>query len=302
MIVHQSTRTAERASELFESRRFTTKKKKNMEEILVKRLSEIDNSFLQGIEITINDEKIELKELINWEVKRAKVNLNLYRGWNIPDVVIPQELDTMKSEDLLFLLHQIQGKLTKELIEEKLSWKLFLSKWIGYGMIAISPGEKHQLSCIQMRIPNCSAEKFYKSISMKMGVDKMVNFLACPDHYWLENTPKGLEVIETPGSFPFPSRFFLQMNDISGVVLEEDPSYPFQMYGTALSEDDSIMGGIRHQFRAAKDDPTICEAILAVSFPEYTPFYYVEEHQWHLACEWTRWFQMFAIDSQQEEN
>jgi hypothetical protein len=120
------------------------------------------------------------------------------------------------------------------------------------------------------------------------AANRRVNLSVCPDHYLLEPRDDVLEVIETTGGAPFSAQFFLRFNDETGLKTPRDASYPHQSAGTARLADGTVIGGVRHQFR---DEGSGALMRLMVEFPQLTLNSMIQEHQWHLACEFTSWVQ-----------
>jgi len=125
----------------------------------------------------------------------------------------------------------------------------------------------------------------------------MVNLSACPDHYVLRPLGKNrLEVIETTGGSPFPIQFFIDYGDEAGLTIPRDSSYPCQSVGVARLRDGTTIGGVRHQLR---DQGNGFRARLAVEFPVMAPAYFIRQHQFHLACEFSHWFQWLLAHKSQ---
>ena len=115
---------------------------------------------------------------------------------------------------------------------------------------------------------------------------KRANLGACPDHYALQRRGDILEVIETAGNSPMPTQFFLDLGAEAEIEEPRDASYPFQTVGAASLANGCNIGGIRHQFR---DTEKGLEARFCVEFPNLCPDSLIQEHQLHLAAEWSRW-------------
>ncbi|MFE6858278.1 hypothetical protein [Nocardia sp. NPDC057668] len=118
--------------------------------------------------------------------------------------------------------------------------------------------------------------------------DRAVWTDACPDHYIIATLPDGRqEVIEVTGGAVLASQFFVDYHDRARVVIPADPAYPLAVSGVAALADGEIIGSVRHQFR---DEPGGgFRGRLQVAFPAALPALYVNEHRWHLACEFGNW-------------
>lgn len=126
---------------------------------------------------------------------------------------------------------------------------------------------------------------------------EFVNLSANPDHYLLHAQNNTLEVIETTGGSPFPIQMFITFGEEKGLTIPRDDLYPYQSVGIARLADNTIIGGVRHQF---KDETKGFSARLAVEFPITTPNYFIKQHQIHLACEWKNWFQWVITQKWQQ--
>ncbi|MFD7072588.1 hypothetical protein ACFV9G_00140 [Nocardioides sp. NPDC059952] len=112
---------------------------------------------------------------------------------------------------------------------------------------------------------------------------------ANPDHFLITTTSQGLqEVIETTGGSPLPSRFLIDYQDLASLRTPLDPTYTADASGVARSESGLPIGGVRHQFR---DTDSGFHAHLVVEFPRLLPSHLVQQHQWHLAVEFTNWIE-----------
>ena len=100
-----------------------------------------------------------------------------------------------------------------------------------------------------------------------------------------------LEVIEATGGAPFPNRFFLHYGDESGLRCPRDPAFSHQSAGTARLASGQVVGGVRHQLRAEGEGVL---ASLLVEFLAAVPGFMLRQHQWHLACEFSNWFEQMA--------
>lgn len=158
--------------------------------------------------------------------------------------------------------------------------------------MARTSGRRRVCSVVVLRVDGISAEEASRRLECVMleatPTNDSANLAACPDHWVLR--PHGgtrLEVIEATGGSPFPTQFFIEFGDESGLTTKRDLSFPYQSTGTARARNGSVIGGVRHQFR---DDNGRVEARLCVEFPAVMPRFFVREHQMHLACEFSNWF------------
>lgn len=113
---------------------------------------------------------------------------------------------------------------------------------------------------------------------------------ACPDHYLLRAIGwRQQEVIEVTGGAPWPTKFHIVYGDDQALSIPQDPDYPEQLVGVARLLDGTPIGGVRHQFC---DTDQGLRASLTVAFPALLPTYFIRQHQWHLACEFSNWARM----------
>lgn len=59
-----------------------------------------------------------------------------------------------------------------------------------------------------------------------------------------------------------------------------------RLAGAAFSAEGMVVGGVNHRF---KDLEQGFQARVAVFFPAALPSWFVSEHRWHLACEFSNW-------------
>lgn len=122
----------------------------------------------------------------------------------------------------------------------------------------------------------------------------MDGLVACPDHYRLATSPDGgQEVVEVTGGSMLASRFVVAYDDADHVSVPPDPRYPRRIVGSA-NAGGTVIGSVSHQ---ARDLRRGFELSLNVAFPRTLPFWFVSEHRWHLACEFSNWVEAYARES-----
>ncbi|MFD3504172.1 hypothetical protein [Streptomyces sp. NPDC058678] len=162
------------------------------------------------------------------------------------------------------------------------------------GAVARLSGGRRRMRQVEIFVPGCAvAERLPVWYMRRAEADDEAAFLAaCPDHHIFRLTPDGRqEVWETTGGSPLASRFFFTMDESDTVVTPADPSYPFQMAGTARLADGTALGGARHQFR---EEGGGTRALLTVEFPRLMPPASVAAHRRHVACEFSQWVEAAA--------
>ncbi|MDR7009655.1 hypothetical protein [Paraburkholderia strydomiana] len=118
--------------------------------------------------------------------------------------------------------------------------------------------------------------------------------LACPDHYVIRAIgAKGQNVIEETGGALMASHFTIDYSLGGKLPYAVDPDFPVRLTGSAASTTSSeLVGGVLHQFRTVDSGGFIARP--AVFFPATLPFWFVAEHRWHLACEFSNWITAYV--------
>ncbi|WP_201791267.1 hypothetical protein [Aeromicrobium sp. PE09-221] len=152
---------------------------------------------------------------------------------------------------------------------------------------ALSGRRRHCVT--ELLVPGGSAEQFvtwFEEITFSNNREQMER--ACPDHFVLRISNGRQEVLETNGGSPFAAKFSIDYADLSSLTTPADPTFTHRLDGVALARNGQPIGGVRHQFR---DTPEGVHARLMVEFPLPTPGAIVRGHRWHLACEFSNWFE-----------
>ena len=242
------------------------------------------------MKIMIDGKEFSSDEMNRWKRGRiGKVLGNLKKP-----LTLTEDTDILSDQ-----LTSIKLKMSYEEILSLLKAKLAIGE-IGMKFAAALSGTKRRAAITTIFADGITAEKFSIIIDSLMLEDKeeyrKVNLAACPDHYVLRTCNGTLEVIETTGSAPVPTQFFITFNDETGLKEPRDLSYPYQSTGIAKLRDGTIVGGVRHQFR---DTQSGIEIRTLVEFPNLCPKTIIKEHQKHLAVEWSNWIN-WAIKNQSQ--
>lgn len=242
------------------------------------------------MKIIINGNEFTKDELDRWKRKRVRKVLKNLKA------ALPMVEDT---DELCDRLTSIKLKMSYEEITSLMKLKLIIGQ-IGMKAAAILSGNKRRNAITTIFTDGITAEKFNVIIDSLMLEDsqeyRKVNLAACPDHYVLRAFNETLEVIETAGNTPVPTRFFITFNDETGIKEPRNLSYPYQSTGIAKLKDGTIVGGVRHQYR---DTQSGIEVRTLVEFPRLCPQIIIKEHQKHLAAEWLSWID-WAIKNQSQ--
>ncbi|MFM9376497.1 hypothetical protein [Gordonia sp. VNK21] len=128
--------------------------------------------------------------------------------------------------------------------------------------------------------------EWFNHITFESDRDAME--LACPDHFVLRMHDGAQQVVETNGGSPFTAAFDIDYDDVSSLSTPVDPLFGHRLDGVARGGNGRPIGGVRHQFR---NIPGGVHARLVVEFPLLIPETVVRGHRWHLACEFSNWFE-----------
>jgi hypothetical protein len=154
--------------------------------------------------------------------------------------------------------------------------------------------KRRRLCVINLHVGGGTASRFVEAFEgWSDTCDEEAMLRACPDHFVIRTRADGRqEVLETTGGSPLPSLFLIDYDDVSSLVTQADPGFPFQIAGVARASNGAAIGGVRHQFRDTSDG---FHARLTVEFPLPTVGRMVAGHRWHLACEFSNWIEAAFI-------
>lgn len=241
---------------------------------------------MNGIEIRIDGALVTADRIETWERSRSLAVLRfLHRklGRKAP----PRTLSTPQ---LRIALAQVKLDIGQQDLRCLLERDIRVSDMMASFLVKLS-GNQRKLCMVDMHIPGAAAGELAEGLDMLMlrnpEQHAQINLAACPDHYVLQPKGEVLEVLESTGSSPFASRFFMHYGDERGIATPPDPNFTHQSYGTARSAESLDIGAIRHQLR---DIDGGTHARLLVEFPHATPNHVIRQHQLHLACEFSHWF------------
>lgn len=234
------------------------------------------------MKIIINGKIVTKEELDKWKKKRCTKAFKLLNS----KVDMNDDVDTMAKK-----LTDIKMGYTYEKLLAVLKNKLAFSEKLMKVATSMSFG-KRKFSITEIEVKGISAKEMISEIDKLMLVQSRendrVNLSAHPEHYALR--PLGgntQEVIETTGNSPLPVQFFIDYGDETGLQTPRDYSYEYQSAGIAKLKDGTLIGGVKHQFKETEGG---FKARLVVEFPAICPTVMIKEHQMHLACEFSYWF------------
>lgn len=296
------------------------------------KLEDITIEFLLGNDHN-NTVTVSKESVADWELKRARATIPALRRL---EIAIEDEFENCENvERLLKELHLAQIKLLDIFsLKQELSWQTTVSNYITYGWSACYDSSFSNPCSILIRVPSCDTAKFVAWITKIFKPETLEQqaycLIACPDHYMFrfDKAKNQLHIEEVTGGSSLICDYHVKEDDASGLHTAGDNRYPYQLIGTFYTEDGIRSGGMRYQFRdmvmdkteiattktetvmveveegksshEKKEQTQYCEALLTVDFPTYVSQYMIDEHQYHLACEWMRWFQIFLILQQEE--
>lgn len=234
------------------------------------------------MKIIIDGKEFAISKIEEWRMKRYFKALKVLKK----NIKVTDNVDAMTRK-----VTEIKMEYSYNEIVKLLSNKLWFSEKF-MKMICKLSRDKRKFSITEIEMKGISAKEVISGIDSLMLTQSKendeVNLAACPEHYVLrpsgENT---LEVIETTGNSPLPVQFFINYGDESGIQTPRDKSYEYQSVGVARLKNGTILGGVRHQF---KEEDNGFKARLVVEFPSMCPTSIIKEHQLHLACEFSYWF------------
>lgn len=246
-----------------------------------------------AVKIYINNKEVSIKEINNWELNRSKkVAYYLQKKSHIPvkDITIDEngvrDIKDVRHE-LTKLKLNIGSEKIREILNSTLNFTTFCVK-----LINLLSLKKRKSSIIEMTVKGCNSEEMLKryfnlmlkntSKNLELGIS------ANPDHYILRGNGEMVqEVIETTGGSPMPTQFFIYYGNDSGLNSKVDDSYQVQAAGICCLKDGTPIGGVRHQMCDEKDGIRVK---LEVEFPALLTKSMIKQHQMHLACEFSNWF------------
>ncbi|MGA5817082.1 hypothetical protein ACPC54_04375 [Kitasatospora sp. NPDC094028] len=119
--------------------------------------------------------------------------------------------------------------------------------------------------------------------------DRTALLAANPEHYLADSGGDRVEIIETIGAGP--TRFLLRFHDDVPIAGPGHQAFPVRIGGTGTLADGTEVLRVMHEFA---DTPDGLRIRLTVQFPQAAPEHLATGHQWHFACEFTRWLEAAA--------
>lgn len=251
------------------------------------------------VKVYIKGNLIPQETVERWERKRIiSISTFLQSKLNLPkqDISKDKKGVSRNIKDMRADLVQMKMDAGTENLRTALKGKLTLSKSIAKVLHVFSFNKK-KLSVIEILVENtCTAEemhrKYFKLMLQNNKQHDELNRYANPDHYISKGVNETVqEVIETTGGAPLPTQFFIHYGETDNLISKSDSTYPIEISGVCKTVNGDNIGGIRHLLR---DEGSGFRAKLQIEFPWATPNYMIKQHQLHLACEFTNWFNSVA--------
>jgi hypothetical protein len=225
----------------------------------------------------IDGRRVSRAEVLTWEARcAAKVLRKL--GARARSAMVVEQRRALVERKL---------ELGRDAIERLLRRDLALS---GLAGSLAARSARRKLCTIELHGRGGSAEIVPQFYADALGADDEAPLLAaCPHHYIIRTRGDGLqEIVETPGGSPLAVRIVLDETDLSTLTSQADPTFPVQWVGVARDANGQAIGGIRHQFR---DDEDGFRARLTAELPAMLLPHMIDQHRWHLACEFSNWLE-----------
>jgi len=264
--------------------------------------SSSDSGVNPKIVALIGNQTVQREQVLEWEARRLQVVAQRMKS-NLPAATLLDlsalllrpgaSIDNIAQEREL--LAQAKIKAGDEAMRALVRNDLLLSDLAS--SLAAAPNQ-FSGSVAELHCDMGTAEGFVQWFNTQTMQDNQLALLrACPDHYLIRKAGDvGQEVIEETGGALVVSHFEIDYSQEGTLPYSLDPEYPVRLKGPAKNINGKQIGGVLHQFANA---PTGFKCKLTVFFPSTLPFWYVTEHRWHLACEFSNWITAYLNDSNQ---
>lgn len=246
----------------------------------------------------IDGQTVARQQVLAWEARRMQVvwhklkphvaSSNTYRlnSFNAAAGASPELMAQLRQE-----LLNTKLQLGHQRIANLLSGEVALAKATQQLLLLTSFG-RYALSVIDVRCDQGSAEGFVKwFVDRAHTNDEPAMLQACPDHYLIETRENGHQhVLETTGGSPLASDFDIDFSNIAGNPIPLQAALPHRVGGAAVDGTRTI-GYAFHQFGDQADGGF--RGRLSIAFPRSTPWFMIDGHRWHLACEFSNWIEAY---------
>ncbi|TAK87021.1 MAG: hypothetical protein EPO09_19155 [Aquabacterium sp.] len=251
---------------------------------------------MAGITCLINGQAVTRAQVLEWEFRRMRVVWQKLKpcatspvASQLNDATVASNISAASiaqmRQDLLLLKLQLGPQRIKEVLADELA----LSGMVERLLVSTSFG-RYTLSVTDIQCPLGSAEGFVQWFAGRVQAnDEPAMLLACPDHYVIETLQNGQQyVLETTGGSPLASQFDIDYTNASGNPVALASGLPARVGGVAMDGPRTI-GYAYHQFGTQAGGGF--RGRLSVAFPWSTPWFMIDGHRWHLACEFSNWIE-----------
>ena len=242
----------------------------------------------------IDGKEVNRAEVLVWEARRLKVVAERMQG-NMPAAMLDNfralfQRPLASTENIALAreaMADAKMALGSEKMKQLVSGDLMISDYAG--ALAATPKE-WAVSEIEIYSNKGTAKGFTEWYGNAVAMnDQRAMLRACPDHYVLESVGEnGQYVVEETGGAQVVTQFTIDYTKPSNLPVAFDPMLVYKSVGPAINEQGVQIGGVGHQFGELE---TGFVSRLAVFFPATLPDWYVTEHRWHLACEFSNWIE-----------
>jgi hypothetical protein len=254
--------------------------------------------LVANITCLIDGQAVGRQQVLAWEARRMqavwrqlKPHVTSSAAHRLNSFSATSEVSNELMAQLRHELLNTKLQLGHQRIQEIYAEELALSKAVQQLLLLTSFG-RYTVSVTDVQCNRGSAEGFVKWFSGRVQVnDEPAMLLACPDHHIIETQANGRQhVLETTGGSPLPTQFDIDYADAAGNPIALVAGLPHRMGGMALDGVRPI-GYAFHQFGSQAGGGF--RGRLSVAFPRSTPWFMVNGHRWHLACEFSNWIEAY---------
>lgn len=254
-----------------------------------------------SLQTTINGDLISRAEVLEWEARRIQIVVDRM-AHNYPQAVagelaaatIRPATDISNIDAERDALADAKIEAGEQAMRDLLAQDVLVTT--PFAEAAASSGAGWVKSEIEIVTNRGTAERFSNWFDSKVfSSDQRPMLVACPDHYVLNPVyPNGQFVLETTGGASLASQFTIDYDDTKVLPVERNNNFPVQYNGAAVNENGTVIGGTNHMIRTL--DQGIHGRLIAL-FPASLPGSMIEEHRWHLACEWGNWIRQYIAET-----
>lgn len=249
----------------------------------------------------IEGNAVNRAQVLEWEARRLQVvakrmtnNLPAAMVANLQALILRSPVSTANIDQEREKLADAKMLAGNEQMQQLVAGDLLLSD--AASTLAAIPGQ-WAVSQIEIESSLGTAEGFADWFSRALARDdERAMLVACPDHYLIRSLGStGQNVIEETGGAFLVSHFMIDYTKPADLPYAIDPEFPVRLTGPAVNEAGTQIGGVCHQFRNLEQGFRLRPAVF---FPATLPFWFISEHRWHLACEFSNWVTAYVREQQ----